>query len=478
VETFPTYRYADPPLNQTSMSFIRQILNQYKKNRWGDDGYGWLNGTITNAALAPILQHTQTPLNICSAVKNYMGPTLQAIFGLSDKPQELDITPYNDGLDKSLTIKITTIKRGASIFPVLDDIIGVKEHKNISLALQEHKNHKVRCYLSERTLLVVTSEYNADTDRKIVALLPVIFPEQFGKLPAPMNELLNYLGKNDYTAWRAGMISWIDNFDLIKQKFVELINNKTKNHIISLQRSLSSTRNDISNYLKTLGDLYGKETDFIKRLAIYENTPEEEGADFYEYLKKHRFIKNFDIKNNNLYLDIITPLEFYDDTVLKAYYKSSKSIITEDNKIAQLFDEVFLKGKYQIYTCTKVRIDLGNNIYTKWNPDDSLMFAIRCNAIPHPHIMEMGCWGNNGAPIVKALSQQEYIPAIEQIVAATKNINWTDTTVVGRFISMLKGSYNIIPCIYQKPNVEGQPLMMIRPKEIFKQYSSNKEDCL
>lgn len=61
-------------------------------------------------------------------------------------------------------------------------------------------------------------------------------------------------------------------------------------------------------------------------------------------------------------------------------------------------------------------------------------------ALVNPHLTYHNCWGSNGMHIQRALSEGNYIAAIEQMVGAAHNVNFLDPTVFKKFLADISAS--------------------------------------
>jgi hypothetical protein len=60
------------------------------------------------------------------------------------------------------------------------------------------------------------------------------------------------------------------------------------------------------------------------------------------------------------------------------------------------------------------------------------------NSMPNPHIYFFGCDGANGQYYSQYAESGEWDLAIEQAIAATKNLNWGDSTVCKRMLRWIE----------------------------------------
>lgn len=58
-------------------------------------------------------------------------------------------------------------------------------------------------------------------------------------------------------------------------------------------------------------------------------------------------------------------------------------------------------------------------------------------SIPHPHLSHYHCFGENAGYIEQAMRDGDWMSAVEQTIAATKNIYWGDSVVVNEFVNDL-----------------------------------------
>ena len=77
--------------------------------------------------------------------------------------------------------------------------------------------------------------------------------------------------------------------------------------------------------------------------------------------------------------------------------------------------------------------------------------------IIHPHIGHYGCLGGNETPINRYMKDGQWDLAIEQTIAAAKNLNMGDIAVLSSFLVDLKNASTSIKCIIADNGVEMTP---------------------
>jgi hypothetical protein len=149
-------------------------------------------------------------------------------------------------------------------------------------------------------------------------------------------------------------------------------------------------------------------------------------------------IASFTVSGNSYLLFVIrTPWDYYDPEVFNKILTNKHAQIYEYDYgyVAKVLKRAYcINPDFEVWTDTAVKLDLNARRPQMWE-------SSQCKLMPQVHIMRFDCWGNNKGYIQKALSTGDYIGAIEQIVAATHNINWVDSTVSGIYFDWLSNGF-------------------------------------
>lgn len=367
-------------------------------------------------------------------------------------------------------VRFLHITKGVTIFKELPNCERLTEVKNLSMMLQASSTHKIRVYqnIRQHELLIVTSEYSWELLRKVIALIPLVFPQL--NLPNDIIPILSAFGASNFERWYLALTKWLYQHDFMTEKIrkavAEIVNQQRNSQITSYRDMQATLERQINEALESLGIKYSSLENAIQQLNSLLMSPEQSSDELYQYLKNHQSIKSIDASGSYMYLNIVTPLRYYDLDALKIYYKSSRSTLTSKPKLARLFDEIFFKNKYTLYTETACYIDFSRNIAQT----DQDATHLQNQLVKQPHIMSYRCWGNNGREITKLLGKGDYIMAIEQIVAATQNINFVDSTVFEYFIDyMLKDGH-------RKLSIKDTEGNMLSAYDIFKKYEQEEKN--
>jgi hypothetical protein len=332
-------------------------------------------------------------------------------------------------------------KNSTTFFPVMDKL--KKDEKMLSMGLQHSVTHRVRVYKETNCYIILTNTWTWTMTRKIIALMPKLFPQL--QLPEEAMQLFYLFGTEDYDAWTAAYIKWIQNTNIlesIRQKaLIKAFSSRRSTKIIQLNNSIKQYRNNIETYLTEIRKFYENIETFQAQLIGFESAKEDYAKDIINYMSKNKAIISYKAQENCLYLLIRTPWCYFDQTMFNKIYQNPHSAINYYPNIAKVLSKIFTpKPMFEFWTDTSIIINLNDNSFSRNNTDNCILF-------PQSHIHEFNCWGNNKGYIQKALSEQDYIGGIEQMIAACKNLNWYDNPVVTHFIDKLNGSYKDIPTI-------------------------------
>jgi hypothetical protein len=326
------------------------------------------------------------------------------------------------------------------------DVFDKHRHdlKPISLALQKDKDHKIRIYKElmddKYYYVILTNDYDWRLSRQIIALMPHLFHTLI--VPPEVKEMLKYFGTDKYEEWVTTLTIYLASLNLTKKKFKIIMHNflieKEDQQKYVIQQNIEGKQLNIKDYTANLETALKDLTTLNQKLLGLMTQPKTDTEDVEEYVAKHPYISDISIRNSStLLITLETPIVYFDVEVLKAYYKKTDTLVTIDNDIARLFDEVFIKENYILYTTSKVSLDFANYRIDKYDADfESPQY------LKQPHIMRYNCWGNNKPIIMRLLHELNYIGSIEQVIAAVQNLNFVDTTVLNHFIDVLRNNKN------------------------------------
>lgn len=434
------------------------------------DPGGYLDNWQTMLLLYPLARHymnkpdTQDllPLAVFQTVeKNHYGDywdTMNDIYSDRMKRRLHKRTPM---------VYMIGIKRGKTeFFEQLDASDTYIDQKGISVILQEDRFHKIRfCYREDaNTYFIFTSKMSFSLARKIIAMLPGLLKWE---LPTPdYLDIIKAFSGTDADHWYKlifpiykKLTTGLDRFRTKLERFVRDINTQS---LLICQRNITKYQNNINSYLSQLDIWYNEIRKNQQQLFALENTKNEELQEFVEYILKHPVVKSVEVVDSKrLRFWIVTPILYYDVDAFKAMERNTgNKLHNYPEFFRDMLHKVFIDGKYTIYTETVFMIDFQDgHVAPSHNHFEGTQEAYtKGYAVWQPHIVPQTyhCWGNNLPHINKALKNRKFIEGWEQIIAATQNINLTDTSVVLDFWKRIYDKQKDLFCIQDNENPEIQ----------------------
>ncbi len=193
-----------------------------------------------------------------------------------------------------------------------------------------------------------------------------------------------------------------------------------------LQNRIEELQSEINRYENYLCELLTEVRHKNTMLSAAKNIPSEDMQIIIKYLSKHPYIKSFKAVNDyTVEFNFEAPIIYYDKYILN---KIKERRIGTDWSILNIFDN----DKYELITRCKIRFNTDSFEVSLESIGDDWPYIIG-----HPHIDRFGCFGNHNFAIQDAAKEGNYLGAIEQIVQAVLNLNFSDTYVVDTLINHL-----------------------------------------
>ena len=172
-------------------------------------------------------------------------------------------------------------------------------------------------------------------------------------------------------------------------------------------------------------------------------------TDILDFVKRNKYVQSLNVKqfysyggryNNMLVLNIIAPITIYEpeplDRYITAQLENHYSPQSYKGKIYRAFRRIFVEEELQMLCQTYVKLDLVNANIDAGTSSLNLS-TYDYERMPQPHLTRFNCWGDNLNPIKEAIREGDICGAINDMVIAAQNINFTDSTVLNRFIELI-----------------------------------------
>jgi hypothetical protein len=191
----------------------------------------------------------------------------------------------------------------------------------------------------------------------------------------------------------------------------------------------------INQYLDTITNLNKTRQEKLMSLYGYQHQERFSANEFFDYLQKNKAIVQYTITNSQLQFIVRTAWNYFDQKFFSAMMKNPRSDIHRQTDLVKLMPNIYSENpRFELWVDAPITIDFNKNTFTANN-------SVTTALLPQIHLYKFQCWGANSAPIKRALMDKDYIRMIEQIIAAVKNINWSDGIVMDYVYTYLNSNY-------------------------------------
>jgi len=376
---------------------------------------------------------------------------------------------------------------------------NIKELTSLNALLKTNDKHAVRVFTMNQHIEIYS---NVLTWEIIYTALtfPMIknldaneaknFPE--------IKDILSYLAMGKIPLAEAKLKEILSG-DRLKQYCVLQVKNQLyqnsdaveKRHVESINMYENEASNAYTSYIRSLQNIENEKV--ALEAARAQCSDKDTTEEIINFLMKNKYIKyilpmpnepytNNDAWKYQIILLINSPLTDFDDAAYRRTIISTLNSKLPENHSNDLirtfmlmaFDAVFQKQTYRAWTHAAIKMDtatyavenlIGSGIIN--NPIEGFPQKSEWQfGLPQPHISKHSCWGSYREQITKWLRSPDYLGVFNQIVQATTNINFTDSTVArtlvgtwldepykvafenmkdGTFVSLIDMIKNIVP---------------------------------
>ena len=298
----------------------------------------------------------------------------------------------------------------------------------------------------EKALIFVTRKsdtWNKRLTLSLCRILTWLYPD--GKLDNDEKDLLKAIDKNDSDTFYKIIDATANLVDFRKARARKELSGWGLSCYESKVSELTASAANHRRQIDILRENFSRELRNLEmctmNLTALKSTPPEDNNELYEFFacRKHLSIQQVQKGQRNiLTFQIVETLEHYDKDEFVDCYKRENSYLSPDNRNSSLAKEVY-EIMHKVFAEERGKIRIGCVFaltdFTQLQPQLNLNYAP--NTMPHPHITNHTCLGSNSLPIQDYLRMGNWELALEQALAASKNINFGDSGVVGNWMRML-----------------------------------------
>lgn len=236
----------------------------------------------------------------------------------------------------------------------------------------------------------------------------------------------------------------------LKNLLVGWNNCSYKSRVKKLSDQRTNIENEISSYVSSLNRKYAELDNLVATLNAVLTTCTEDDDALYKFFASHKQINAFRVENipdgKQLSYRILETIEYFDKDIFLTCWKNKSSYLYKNSYYSKEQGKIIRDIMYAIFVedrgviRTESVFTLTN--YTSISPLRGTTGKNTAIALPHPHIAQHTCLGDNRQYIDQYLRNGNWDMAIEQTIAAAKNINFSDNSVVVGFMYDIASNMN------------------------------------
>lgn len=441
------------------MEYVNTIITSPDANAFFGNNHPFLDSLLLEATLRFIaLKHHQGDIETLKPIKVETSQTYEHNGGNSSA---------NYAKEHGIELFILTASRGAQLLTINEDGWTSLDTPPYPVAPFLSSASETRVYANAEIKSTVIFVRQA-TPRWINMLCSSIFrvlPWRFEDMTDDETALFRAISKKDNEAFMKIINDSCSNYDFKGSRFKRTLigwnDGYRKQQIGQLQSNIESLHNSINEnqqrIAKALRDIEMSSTNL---LALQSQANSKDDS-VYRFFMSH---KNITISKTNLGTGsgnvmeyaITETIEYYDsDAFLRMYNNEGSSIGCANEFVRKILFAIFAenKGVFRVESMFKL-VNLSSLDVMR----HSRTGVFEQTHLAHPHLVHYGCLGGNSRYISEFLQKGNWDMAIEQSIAATKNINFGDAAVISQFVRDVGSAYqNHYRCIIADNGKEMTP---------------------
>lgn len=289
----------------------------------------------------------------------------------------------------------------------------------------------------------------------IARLMPWYFPSDLSdeekKLFTTISEAGRKISEEDAATAFIGFVNSaakdIDFRQIRLHKYLDGIADRIiRVRIGALQNDRDSYLRNIKSYSDSLRQYYDAYERVMAEITALELAPPNSDTSMFEFFNSHKQLTVIDA-DDYIQFGVADTLEFYDEDAFERLSRNAQSYFAEYEPDVQKALCAIFKEHRGVIRVQAVFDLAGMKLVT---PRRGMTF--KDGYMPNPHIYYFACSGGNDVYYHQYADEGNWDLGIEQAIAATKNINWGDSTVCRKMIDWLHDSSE--QCIYVRDDFE------------------------
>lgn len=218
-----------------------------------------------------------------------------------------------------------------------------------------------------------------------------------------------------------------------------------------LENDRRSVENSISNYEAEVDSLRTRLQNIIMQQNCLANSAVADGNDdeLYRFFYNHKQLNiiNTGVSSEDITLkySITETLEYFDKDQFERLTNNRHSYFYDfSDRVQKFFKLIFddERGKIRVESVFLLKNLSSLRPISGYSTGDAYSLNL-----PNPHLYHFACLGGNENYIQKYMRDGNWDMAIEQSIAATKNVNFGDSAVISRMASDISSHFDTCSCV-------------------------------
>ena len=220
----------------------------------------------------------------------------------------------------------------------------------------------------------------------------------------------------------------------------------------TIERLESENRSDndyINRYISDIAARSKHVQDRLFRISTLRDRINNTEDELMEYFIHNKNLDIISVRDSSIKFMVRGQLLYFDEENAKRCIKNRRSFIYEytsryevsNDDFQTLMTAIFVDQILHVNVISKFALSLTEGVspISGFNVDDE----VYANYTPNPHIYHFRCLGGNEKLIAENIREGNTIGAIEQCCASNSSLNFSDSTVMGRFMAALCGAISV-----------------------------------
>ena len=342
------------------------------------------------------------------------------------------------------------IKLNEESFKEIESPDSYESLTDIQMFLSDKNICDAKIFVSEteRTSIIITNKMNITVWHMMGAFLKRLLPWIFKDLPPDEKEkefLKSFTLRDPSTFIRLAEELMNERFDfrdaIIHEAFDGYMKRYAEQRIASSRSQIENLYTQIENALVNIRAYRANIENLNRSIIGFDSMCDEDEAELVDFIINCKALEVVGRRDQTITIDIVTPLVNYNQDDAESIVSNTDSYLYNNigdfsrEEANKLLSAIFIDQKFMVNMYARYDVDFVN--CGVWGVASFSIDEGHKDCIPNMHLYRHRCLGNNGEQIVAALNANNYIGAINAMIASCANININEAVSNDTFFEKL-----------------------------------------